>query len=322
MIYLNTRHLLQLGICWEGLIGVIREAVSALKRNDYSQPVKPYLRYGNPGNRIIAMPAYIGGMEPMAGIKWIASFPGNTQMNRQRANSITILNEYNTGVVLCSINTNLISAIRTASVSGLVTQHYLQSRPAGKIDVGIVGYGPIGRIHLQMLAQLLGDRLHRVRLFDLRPIAREMIPDELQDKVLICESWEESFRDADIFVTCTVSADRYIDLAPKRGSLQLNVSLRDYMAHTREYMDIIVVDSWEEVCRENTDIEKMHLIKGLTSDETITIGEFLDLDLNRGPAGGSVTMFNPMGMAIFDVAVGAFYYRQAREKGIGIELPV
>jgi 2,3-diaminopropionate biosynthesis protein SbnB len=321
MLYLNTRHIQQLGICWEDLIGVIREAVLVLQRKEYSQPVKPYLRYGDPGNRIIAMPAFVGGDAPMAGIKWIASFPGNIEKNTQRANSITILNEYDTGVVLCSINTNLVSAIRTASVSGVVAQHYLHSNPGQPLNIGIVGFGPIGRIHLQMLAQLLGQRLKQVKVFDLRPIDRELIPVALRDKVSVCKSWQECFTEADIFVTCTVSADRYINLPPKKGSLQLNVSLRDYVPDTRQYMDTIIVDSWDEVCRENTDIEKMHTTKGLSMDDTITIAQFLDRDISETPGADDVIMFNPMGMAVFDVAVGGFYYRQAMKKGVGIELP-
>ncbi len=40
--------------------------------------------------------------------------------------------------------------------------------------------------------------------------------------------WEARYDDADVFVTCTVSPAAYIDRRPKPGSLQLNVSLRDY----------------------------------------------------------------------------------------------
>jgi ornithine cyclodeaminase len=31
-------------------------------------------------------------------------------------------------------------------------------------------------------------------------------------------------------------------------------------------------------------------------------------------------MFNPMGMAVFDMAVGAYYVREAQKKGVGQEL--
>lgn len=48
-----------------------------LANNEFAQPIKPYLRYNNLKNRIIAMPAYAGGECDMAGIKWIASYPDN-----------------------------------------------------------------------------------------------------------------------------------------------------------------------------------------------------------------------------------------------------
>ena len=32
-------------------------------------------------------------------------------------------------------------------------------------------------------------------------------------------------------------------------------------------------------------------------------------------------MFNPMGMAVFDMAIGAYYVAAARRGGIGVELP-
>jgi ornithine cyclodeaminase/alanine dehydrogenase-like protein (mu-crystallin family) len=62
---------------WDKIVEVIRESVEMLSKNDYSQPMKLYLRYGAAKNRIIAMPSYVGGIIPWAGIKWISNFPDN-----------------------------------------------------------------------------------------------------------------------------------------------------------------------------------------------------------------------------------------------------
>ena len=35
---------------------------------------------------------------------------------------------------------------------------------------------------------------------------------------------------------------------------------------------------------------------------------------------GSAVMFNPMGMGIFDIAIGQYYYDQARDKKTGKEI--
>ena len=77
MLFLCDRDLVELRYQWIDVINVIREAVECIAIGDFAQPIKPYLRFGNRANRIIAMPAYIGGRVNKAGIKWISSFPEN-----------------------------------------------------------------------------------------------------------------------------------------------------------------------------------------------------------------------------------------------------
>lgn len=321
MIYLNKEHIEQLGIQWDALIGTIRDALACLAANDFAQPVKPYLRYRNPVNRIIAMPAFVGGNINKSGIKWIASFPGNLDHGIQRANSVTILNNADTGVPECIFNTALISGIRTAAVSGAVLEEYLAVQPALRTyKIGMTGFGPIGQLHLDMLMQVLGERVESVDLFDLRPVPAGAIPAQYRDKIRIVDSWQACYSNADIFVTCTVSAAPYIDGAPKAGSLQLNVSLRDYQHQTRPYFHRIVVDNWAEICREKTDIEMMHLHQGLLASDTWSLPEFVIQHRMREVAVHEVLMFNPMGMAVFDIAVANYYYQRAQQYNAGLRL--
>jgi len=74
----------------------------------------------------------------------------------------------------------------------------------------------------------LGETLDEVLLYDLKSISKNKIHKAIQDKVTIVNSWEEAYKEADIFITCTVSKEPYIDIKPKLSSLHLNVSLRDY----------------------------------------------------------------------------------------------
>src|SRR5580692_9064768 len=159
MLYINEAMLAGLGIKWDEQAEVIRCTLRAMKSRDTAQPVKPYLRYRDPGNRIIAMPAYVGGGTPMAGIKWIASFPGNNAKGLRRTHSVTILNEVDTGVPLCIFNTALISGIRTTAVSSVMLDAWLEQRSElSKICVGISGFGPIGQLHLKMLSAMAKER--------------------------------------------------------------------------------------------------------------------------------------------------------------------
>ncbi|AMP99005.1 2,3-diaminopropionate biosynthesis protein SbnB [Pedobacter cryoconitis] len=322
MLYLNANNIKEIGFNWEQLTSVIKDAVVQLHANDYSQPIKPYLRFGDPKNRIIAMPAYIGGENPWAGIKWIASFPDNIYKDKLRANSVTILNEHDSGIPRCIINTATISAIRTAAVSGLVVKEFINSRNSDrKLIVGINGFGPIGQMHLRMITAILGADIDKVLIHDLNPVDVNYIDDEIAAQTFIVSSWEECYQDADIFITCTVSDTPYINLSPKEGSLQLNVSLRDYTVEMKDFMDIIIVDNWEEVCRQNTDIENMHKEKGLLEEHTYSIAEIVNKGILDKREATDVVMFNPMGMAIFDIAVGGYYYREALHKNMGFALP-
>ncbi len=321
MLYLNEKNLEAIGLDWNKSIDIIEDAVRCLSSGDFAQPVKPYLRYRDLTNRIIAMPAFIGGAFDMAGIKWIASFPGNIHKGIPRAHSVVILNESGTGQPVGIINTALLSIIRTAAVTGLVIRAFDKVRPLNNINLGITGWGPIGQHHLKMANALLGDKITKISLYDLQKIDPSSIDWMDTGKIRVTDSWQEAYRDADVFMTCTVSKAPYIDLTPKKSSLQLNVSLRDYQTSIfDDVKDAIIVDDWEEVCREKTDIEMMHLDKGLKQEDTKSIIDVVANDCIKNYKEEQPVMFNPMGMAVFDIAMGAYYLQTAKEKGIGQQL--
>lgn len=322
MIYLNEADLKEIGIPWHETISVIEKAVRSLGISDFAQPIKPYLRYRDKKNRIIAMPAFVGGDINIAGIKWIASFPDNIYSGIPRAHSVTILNEPDTGEPVCVINTALLSIIRTASVSGLIMNYFDRVRQLKAFNIGIIGFGPIGRHHLKICDSLFGDRISKVYLYDIRSVINlDEVDFSDKSKLIIADSWQEAYRNSDIFLTCTVSKAPYIDLEPVKGSLLMNVSLRDFKTDIYDFVkDAIIVDDWDEVCREKTDIEMMNIEKGLSAEGTKSIIDVVEGNCMSQYAQDETIMFNPMGMAVFDVAMGAYFYRKALEKGIGTVL--
>ncbi|WP_298510504.1 2,3-diaminopropionate biosynthesis protein SbnB [uncultured Kordia sp.] len=320
MRYFSETNIFELGINWSNIIEAIKDATHLLKEKDFSQPVKPYLRYRDLKNRIIAMPAFIGGEFDVSGIKWIASFPDNIHNGIARAHSTIILNEANTGKPKAIFNTALVSAIRTAAVTGSVISDYIEKNDiTSKMNFGIIGFGPIGKQHLDLIINLYGDKIENIYLYDLRPINMDDIPEAFQSKVIITNGWEEVFDSSDIFMTCTVSKNRYINKKAKKPGLYLNVSLRDFDAPFMKEVDVMVVDDWEEVNRENTDIEFMHLKHGLEEKNVHTI---VDVLCNNKLANslGKVVMFNPMGMAVYDMAVCSYFFNLAESKNVGVLL--
>lgn len=314
-LYLNHEHINHINFEWKDIILSIQNATAALEKNDFSQPIKPYLKYGNLTNRIIAMPAYVGGKTDTAGIKWIAGFPDNIKRNEPRANSVTILNESQSGKPYCIINTSQISAIRTAAVSGAVIQNSIDKNKSYK--VGIIGFGPIGKTHLDMLENLFSDNITSYHIYDKKEETMMNIDNK---KVHVHSDWQSVFEESDIFITCTVSTDRYINLTPKAEGIYLNVSLRDFELSCMEKVSIIGVDNWEEICRQNTDIEQMFLAGQLTKEDVLEIDQILlDSDFKNKIKSKSF-MFNPMGMAIYDMSVAKCFYQAALEQNIGVDL--
>ena len=277
MHYLDDKHLRSLTTDWSSLLDVITAASSLIEAGHFAQPLKPYLRYNNPQNRIIAMPAYIGGEINAAGIKWIASFPGNLELGLPRAHSVLILNEAATGRPRALLNSALPSTLRTAAVSGSLLREALQQRPMNeKLRIGIIGWGPIGQQHYQMCAELFEEFISEILLYDLRGIDESSYEESLlAGRTRAVSSWQEVLTKANVIITCTAASQRYIDIAPAEGSLLLNVSLRDYKLNALAHIQTIIVDDWQEVCRENTEIEMLHKQRGLIKEDTLTLSEVL-----------------------------------------------
>lgn len=320
MRYLGDNNVQEIRLNWEQNVEAIASATQCIAAEDIAQPLKPYLRYGDLQNRIIAMPAYVGGDINRSGIKWIASFPENIKKGINRAHSVIILNDAKTGKPISVINSGSISAIRTASVSGLMLKKFMELKRHRSMKVGIVGFGPIGQYHLRMCTELLGDLLEEVLLFDLKSISEDVIPSDIVEKVTLVESWKDAYKDADVFITCTVSKTPYIDLEPKPGSLHLNVSLRDYKTTVFPWFAKgMIVDDWNEVCREKTDVEMFHLENGLTANDVKLIQDVLNDHLHTIDENQPI-LFNPMGMAVFDMAIAGRYLSFAEEFNIGVLL--
>jgi len=321
MIYLHDGHIREIGIDWGKLTGIVEDIVRLKDAGDCVHPLKPYLRFREPQNRIIAMPAFVGGSVSMAGIKWIASFPDNYRLGLPRAHNTIILNDPATGEPVAFLHSGLLNGFRTAAVSGLMLRAYIAARHPAKLRVGIVGWGPIGRLHLDMCASLLGDRLERVILYDLKGIDRATVPEAVRGITDIADDWRPVYRGSDVFATCTVSAQRYIDETPPEGALLLNISLRDYKPESVTHAKGIVVDDWREVCRENTDVEQLFLHRGLQETDVLTLADVVCREGLDSLDEEEPVFFNPMGLAVFDIGIAGYYAREALRLGKGIRLP-
>lgn len=100
----------------------------------------------------------------------------------------------------------------------------------------------------------------------------------------------------------------------------LNVSLRDYQPESVSRVKAVIVDDWQEVCRENTDVERLHVEYGLLESNVVTMCDVICRDGLAAWADDEPVFFNPMGLAVFDIGIAGYYLREARRLGKGIVL--
>src|SRR3954453_8255505 len=82
----------------ERVLEAVRRAYVLHAEGRTEVPHSVFLRFPGEGSeRIIGLPAYLGGETATAGMKWVASFPANTEHGMPRASAVVVTNSVRTG---------------------------------------------------------------------------------------------------------------------------------------------------------------------------------------------------------------------------------
>src|SRR6266436_3452203 len=159
-------------------IDVVRNAYLAHADGQCVNPDSYFLQFPDkPDCRIIALPAFLGDGFGVAGLKWIASYPGNVQRGFPRASAVLVLNSYETGYPFAILESSIISAARTAA-SAVLAAHWLSGQSRRAQSLGIVGTGFIARYVYDFLVDT-GWAIEEVRLYDRSPVESEKFRDSV-----------------------------------------------------------------------------------------------------------------------------------------------
>jgi 2,3-diaminopropionate biosynthesis protein SbnB len=304
-------------------IEVVREAYLAHADGHSVNPDSYFLKFPDkPDCRIIALPAYLGNGFDVAGLKWIASYPGNVQRGFPRASAVLVLNDYETGYPFAILESSIISAARTAA-SAVLAAHWLSGQSRRANSLGIVGTGFIARYVYDFLLDT-GWTIEEVRLHDRSPVESEKFKNtacrlERHRAVTVVPDVEQLVRACDLIVFTTVASTPYLADATlfDHNPLVLHVSLRD-LAPEILLRSQNVVDDVEHVMKANT---SPHLAEQQTGDRSFVTGTLADIMTGRRSVNRSrPIIFSPFGMGILDLAVGNWVYEQAVAAGQDLRL--
>ncbi len=304
-------------------IRIVREAYLAHADGQSVNPDSHFLKFPDkPDCRIIALPAYIGNGFDVAGLKWIASFPGNVQRGFPRASAVLVLNSYETGYPLAILESSIISAARTAA-SAVLAAHWLSGQSCRAHSLGIVGTGFIARYVYDFLVDT-GWAIEEVRLYDRSPLESEKFRDsvcrlEQHRTVTVVPDVAQLVTACDLILFTTVASTPHITDATlfEHNPLVLHISLRD-LAPEILLKSQNVVDDVSHVMKANT---SPHLAEQKTGNRSFVTGTLADVMTGRRSVNrSSPIIFSPFGMGILDLAVGKWVYDQAAATGRELRL--
>jgi N-[(2S)-2-amino-2-carboxyethyl]-L-glutamate dehydrogenase len=285
---------------------------------DSVNPPSYFLRFPDrPSDRIIALPASIGGPSRVDGLKWISSFPENVAAGIPRASAVLILNDHDTGYPFACLEASIISATRTAASAALAADWLSRHRPRPR-RIGFVGAGLIARYIHTCLAGT-GWSFDELAVHDVSVESAAGFRSYLEQvgtasQISVYDSAEKVIRSSDLVVFATVAAQPHVsDLSWfDHNPLLLHVSLRD-LAPQILLASTNVVDDIQHCLKANT---SPHLVEQLTGNR-----DFLAGTLNEVMAGqvrvptDRPVVFSPFGLGVLDLAVGKYVYDNVVSSG-------
>lgn len=295
---------------------VVEKVRSAYLMHGAHQTVNPFssfLRFPDKvRERIIALPAYMGGGSNVAGIKWISSFPDNIHKGVPRASSVLILNDCETGYPVACLESSIISAARTAA-SAVLGAEWMNGGKTFIEKAGFIGNGLICRYLIDFFIGT-GWEFGEIILFDALPGSSRRTMEYLKSKtnirVSIGKTGEEVIQKSGLVAFATTAVTPYIH-DPALFShcpIVLNVSLRDIGPQIILAANN-VVDDVEHCLRADTSPHLAEREIGHRKFINGTIDELMQGRCILNPA--KPTVFSPFGMGMLDLAVGLYVYQEA-----------
>ncbi|EIV1854540.1 tyramine oxidase subunit B [Vibrio vulnificus] len=294
--------------------------------------------------RLMAMPAYLGGDFGTCGVKWYGSNIANREKDLPRSILMFILNDIETSAPLAIMSANLLSAYRTGAIPG-VGARYL-ARKDSKV-IGLLGPGVMGKTSVAAFMAACPN----IDTIKIKGRGKKSLDSFLTwvsatfpqiTNVEVVESVEDVVCGSDIVTYCNSGETGDPSLYPevkrewvKPGAfLAMPASCRldegMEQGDVRKVLDNTgLYQAWyEEVPKPAHNIiplvgvRFMDMIEEgkLTIDDLEDLGSIVAGETPKRQSEDEIIILSVGGMPVEDVAWATKIYRNAVEKGIGVNL--
>jgi ornithine cyclodeaminase/alanine dehydrogenase len=238
-----------------------------------------------------------------------------------------LLQDPETGDVICIMDGGYLTAVRTGAASGVATKYL--ARKADNQVAGIFGSGVQARMQLLAVAEV--RKLSRALVFDISAEATDRFINDLSPKVdfqIIKANSPDEVLEADIICTATSSSTPVFDGRKVKPGTHIN-GIGSHTPNARE-LDAGIVkrskfigDSREACFGEAGDII-LPVKEGIidASHFYAELGDVVTGKVQGRTSDQEITIFKSNGLAIQDAVTAKLIYDKARGAGIGIEIAI
>jgi alanine dehydrogenase len=223
------------------------------------------------------------------------------------------------------IEGNLLGAYRTGAASGVAAR---ELAPAGPVEVGVIGTGWQARTQIHAISRTIP--VSRFRVFSRDASKRREFADDLGDLLGIeavpADTAEQAVRGASVVVTMTTSGSPVLEagwiepgaLVIAAGSNAPNKS--ELPPELVQRAEVVVVDQLDAARIESGDLLLAEASGHFEWGRAVELGAILaGKEKGRRSADG-IVLFESHGLALWDVAAGAYVLAEARRVRLGTEV--
>jgi ornithine cyclodeaminase/alanine dehydrogenase len=323
-VLLLSRKDVQSVLNMSDVIEVMRSAFSELSEGTAILPQRIVIPAKEQNGISLYMPAFLPNTESMA-VKVVTVYKKNPEKySLPTTLGKVLLQDINTGDVICIMDGGFLTAMRTGAVSGCAID-YLAKKTSK--TVGLFGAGVQGETQLWAACEARPN-LEVCKVYDLRKDIEEDFTKRVRNfsniSVEFVNTAEDAVKNSDIILTATTSPTPIFKGEWLKPGTHIS-GVGSHSPNTRE-LDTVTIQNAKVICDQvsaclveagdiKIPIEEGAITKGHLYGE---LGEIVSGKKKGREDDSEITVFKSVGLAIQDAATAKLVYDKARDQKIGI----
>ncbi|MFP4189103.1 MAG: ornithine cyclodeaminase family protein [Halobacteriales archaeon] len=300
------------------VVEAVEDAFLAYHAGDAQMPPKSYIDLPQYNGDFRSMPAYVGGEDDGAAVKWVNSHPDNPhEHGLPSVMGVVIYSDPETAFPLAVIDGTTLTRYRTGAAAGVATRHLARDDAT---TFGVIGAGAQAYAQVEAVTAVRG--IERVVVADVDDEAVDrFVSDHADAPFEVVGGTTEEAAGCDVVSTLTPSREPIVRREWVNDGAHINAMGAD--AEGKKELDDevvlnarVVVDDPEQSLHSG---EVNTLVSRGGFDETdvyATLGEVVAGAVS-GHDESDITVFDSTGLAIQDVATARLVNERGRERGVG-----